>query len=250
MKELQRHAVYAIVGLIAFFPIFNQVAITAQDALRDADHKSKFKDFIKDWDDIPEDEKLSYWDGKSRPPGQQGDIDEDKVDDDGRFHEPDEPPPQDTDGDGVPDEDDADPEDPKVQTDEEKARVRDVQVEMFRFTGEDTPVNEQSRRISVADNAPEGGEWEFVHTWVTWDVETFSGSYDFALSDDRGVLWEISEGNPVPRTTHDDDGTSETKSVQGDMSMRSQYTPLANSAPQRFDIVVYGQYRVYEDAPQ
>lgn len=235
-------------GLIAFFPIFNQVAETSQDALRDADHKAKFKDFIKSWDDIPEDEKLSYWDGKSQPPGQQGDFDDSKIDKDGNFDEPKQPPPPDRDGDGVPDQDDPDPDDARVHDDESAQKMRTEVVQLHQFVGEDRPLRDgPGEDVSVERPGDDGEEWVLEHVWVEWEIDSFSGTYQFRLSDEKAQRWAEDSGNgQLPRADHDEPKTSsEPFEPATDMKFSYDYAPITGTAPDTFVVTVWAQYRVY-----
>jgi hypothetical protein len=83
--ELQKFSAVAIVGLLAFFPVFNQVKDTVLDTLSNADHEGTWSSFFKDWDEIPNDERLEYWDGRNKPPGGDGDFDRDRLDRDARI---------------------------------------------------------------------------------------------------------------------------------------------------------------------
>lgn len=238
--EVQKLAVTALVGLLFLFPVFNQVQASSLEALRDADHKAKFKDFIKDWDDIPEDEKLAYWDGRNKPPGD-GDFDRDDVDDDARIHQPDqgEPTEGDRDGDGVPDEEDVDPDDPEVT--EQRRKVHETVV-LWRFEGDD-----RGDRDTVPLPPPEAAGDTYDNVTITWGYSGFTGQANFRLLSDGANVWEedIQTGAGVYSVAAEDDGTENAENVPTErLEVVYDYTPLAD--PNDFLIEITGTYSYYQ----
>lgn len=233
--EVQKLAITALVGLLLLFPVFNQVQATSLDALRDADHQAKFKDLIKDWDDIPEDEKLSYWDGRNKPPGS-GDFDRDRVDDDARIRDPGPGEPKDSDGDGVPDSEDPYPDDPKANDQVKKVWHTVV---LWTFTGPD-----DGRADTEALTGPPGvTTYDYVN--VTFDYSGFTGRANFILRASGAELWSEELGNgELYAFSETDQGNSSDQEVPADnLQIEYDYQPLA--APDGFDIEITGAYVEY-----
>lgn len=238
--DLQKFSAFALGGLVLLFPVFNQVALTSIEALTDADHKAQFDDFFKDWDDIPEDEKLSYWDGRNKPPGD-GSFDRDKVDDDARIdnaggQDPDGGDQSDRDGDGVSDEDDADPDDPEVG----EGTVRWEEVVLWTCPC-DRP---QSFDDLSIDNAY---ELEFVN--ITFSYDQFSGSATFTLDADGDQIWS-DQARPNAGVTNVGSSRSTNDSVRdvgtAALSITYDYQPIGD--PNVFQVEVRGAYRIIEEA--
>lgn len=230
--EVQKLAVSALVGLMLLFPVFNQVQATSLEALRDADHKAKFKDFIKDWDDIPEDEKLSYWDGRNKPPGSEGDFDRGDVDDDARIHQPDDGEPVgDRDGDGTPDDQDPEPDNPAVNDHGRKRWVTEV---LWEFQGGDA-------RVTKTESLGQPGQYyEFLN--ATYSYSGFNGKASFDLKADNQVIWNLREElGGTYRVGAADSGSEFTQQTQAAvLTMEFDYDPL--SAPDQFIVTIEGAY--------
>lgn len=240
--SLNKYASVALVGLVMMFPIFNQVAQTSLDALYNADHEAKLDEFFKSWDDIPDDEKLAYWDGKTKPPGgQDGEFDRDDVDDDFKTKEGGPQPREgDRDGDGVPDEEDPAPDDPEVKDEDDVQRYERRRDILWWFNGTGTPANVDDERIIVSRT--------YAQINLTYEWEDFSGNADFRLKDESGTeVAQAGVGNPNIPAFQQDQDYEEDRAVEDhgdDLLMDYDYSAFANSQPDSFQIRVVGDYLV------
>lgn len=234
--ELQKFASVALIGLLAFFPVFNQVKDTSLEALTDADHKAKWGDFFKDWSDIPDDEKLEYWDGRNKPPGGDGDFDRDRLDDDFKAGNGDGDD-GDRDGDGVPDEDDADPEDPEVG---EKPRYRWVEEVLFTkdFSGQST-----AESPGYQDIRSDTTSYKYVN--VSWEYRSFTGNAEFSLEvDGSRACCDRTVGSDQFPAVSESDTYAQSVADVGKDRLRFNYDYRPTVAPTSFVVTVTAAYQV------
>jgi hypothetical protein len=219
--ETQRLFTVALIGLLLFFPVFNQVAQTAVDSLRDADHKAQMQDFFKNWDDIPDDRKLEYWDGRNPPPGHWND----ERHHDARIRDPNGSGgngggPNGTEG-----------EDP----DEVEPEYEQVTETIWSFTGTGT-----ARQDRV--NLPQR-DYQTVN--ITWSYAQFTGEAEFTLYVGEQVRWsDIRLGsNGVPTFMNTNEGQRGYDDI-GNTPMTIEYTYDPTMAPAGFEITITGTYLV------
>ncbi len=228
--ETQRLFTVALIGLLLFFPIFNQVALTAVETLTDADHKAQFEEFFKDWDSVPPDRKLEYWDGRNAPPGdwQDGDRDDDPT-----TRPPDGGGPGGGNGEGGPGENGEDPN----ETDE--PRFEYTEEVLWVFDKDDADAGSDSEDLKQND-------YHWVN--ITWHYENFNGRADFKLTVAGEVEWHgIEVGSDMPAVLADQSQRVESLENVGlvPMTVDWDYDPVGE--PTEFRVEIIGTYPVPVD---
>lgn len=223
--ETQRMFTVALIGLLLFFPVFNQVAQTAVDALTDADHRAQLDDFFKDWDHIPDDRKLEYWDGRNIPEGHWDGMDRD---DDFRHRDPDNGPPGGPNG-----ENENGNGEEENETEQEVEMVYHEEV-LWRFSHEGP---------SDTGNDPlQQRDYHWVN--VTENYNGFTGQADFRLEIGGSDEWTLNEGsNTMPALFAGNQDTTEIPEV-GNVPMMIHYDYQPTGDPLAFEIVIVGTYLV------
>lgn len=222
--ETQRLFTVALIGLLLFFPVFNQVARTAVDALTDAEHKAQLDDFFKSWDQIPDDRKLEYWDGRNPPP----------------QHWQDGEPPDDvttrggTDGNGS--EGGGNEGEGEGEEGEEGEEEQIEMVEEVLWTFEGGAVAEDQREdLPVND-------YHWVN--ITWSYETFSGHADFQLIVSGEEAWREEVGSSEIPTLFASDNDTEALEDVGTAPMEILYDYDPVNSPTHFTVTITGTYPV------
>lgn len=227
--ELQKFYAVALVGLLAFFPVFNQVKDTSLEALKDGTSQGQWSSFFKSWDDIPPDERLDYWDGRSKPPGAGDDFDRGRVDDDARIDDG-RGGPNGTDPDEDPEGNESDP------NNETPPRYRLVETVLWEesFDG----------RLSDGEHDIEI-EHDLVSLNFTWDYSGWTGEARFELYADESRTWNRAFGSPEMPMVAQNQNSKDTIGGTGtaDLVIDWDYNPI--TTPTRFDVKLLGTYKEY-----
>lgn len=227
--ETQRLFMIALVGLLLFFPVFNEVAWTAVSTLKDADHQAQMDEFFKKWDHIPDDRKLEYWDGRNPPPGHsegQGGDHNPRIGEGGG---------QGGNGEGGTGQG-GEGEEGETEPVQEQRVVYEERV-LWQFDHND----EEGYRQDSLD-LPQG-DYHWVN--VSYDYTMFTGSAEFELTVGNDEGWYLPLGDEVPVTMASGDGNKTIPDVgTAPLRVKYEYDPSLLSVGTSFIIVITGTYPV------
>lgn len=224
--ETQRMFTVALVGLLLFFPVFNQVAQTAVEALTDADHRAQMDDFFKDWDHVPDDRKLEYWDGRNIPEGHWDDM---ERDDDFSHGEPGTGP-------NGPGGEGENGEEEENET-EDEARMEYREEVLWRFEGGNQWL-EESEALQQRD-------YHWVNVSASYSM--FTGYAEFDLESGGSVEWSLQVGTSDVPAVFDSDSDNESIPNLGTAPMTIDYVYDPSGTPSSFEVEIIGTYLVSTD---